>query len=112
MPDWKKVIKDIAVSVESAAREANARQQVRQRVASPSRRRSVQKSCLFWDCGVAIRSDHVMCYDHYAELQDGLVDECPDCNRAKYTEYEVCLDCYRKPRRPNLILLGIIPQAT
>lgn len=100
MPDWKKVIKDIAQSIEVSVGEANARQQVRKRGTAPYRRPSAKKTCLFWDCGVAIRSDHVMCYDHYAELQDGLVDECPGCNRAKYAEYEVCLDCYRKPHRP------------
>ena len=98
MPDWKKVIRDIAVSVEEASREANARQQVRRRPAASYRRASGTKTCLFWECNVSILADHVMCPEHYANLQEGPVNECPGCHRAKSAEYDVCLDCYRKPR--------------
>ena len=53
--------------------------------------------CLFWDCDVTVKSEHILCYDHYLELRDGLVDECLGCGLAKYAQYEVCLDCYNKP---------------
>ena len=55
------------------------------------------KRCLFWDCDEVIRSDHIFCYDHYQDLQEGLIDECPGCGRAKDKQYEVCLECYKKP---------------
>ena len=40
-----------------------------------------------------------MCYDHWMDFQDGLVDECPGCGRAKDAQYGQCLDCYRSPPR-------------
>ena len=54
-----------------------------------------QYTCLFWDCDIPIRADHFFCYNHYLDLQDGLINKCPDCGRAKSTEYEVCFDCSR-----------------
>ena len=54
-------------------------------------------TCAFWDCEETIRSDHVMCREHYQDLQDGLIDECPGCGRGKAAQYEVCYDCYHTP---------------
>ena len=49
---------------------------------------------MFWSCQQSIRGDHFLCYDHYLEFQDGLIDECPGCGLAKGKQYDVCLDCY------------------
>lgn len=98
MPDWKRVMKDIVRSVDEAAREANTKQRTARRNDFAARRNSGQKRCLFWNCSVPIRADHIFCYDHYEDLQDGLIDECPDCNRAKDVEYNVCRDCYNSSR--------------
>lgn len=53
--------------------------------------------CQFWDCDEIIRSDHFLCYDHWIEYQDDDIDECPQCDSYKSAEYDVCLNCYRKP---------------
>ena len=99
MPDWKKVAKTLLESLEAAAREANARPQLRQRRGLASAGPSKKKACLFWDCDVSIRDDHIFCYEHYQDFQDGLIDECPGCGLGKYEQYEECLDCYRNPQR-------------
>ncbi len=97
MPDWKKVIKEIATAVEEASREAKAKPQTKRKVTT--RRTQEPNRCLFWDCDTPIRADHILCYDHFGDLQDGLIDECPGCGLAKDVQYEVCLDCYRAGER-------------
>ena len=69
---------------------------------SPSSR-SGANSCLYWDCDIPIRPDHVLCYEHYQDYQEGLIDECPDCGRAKDVRYGECLKCYRgqSPSKPG-----------
>ena len=67
---------------------------------------AMNKQCAFWDCIESIQAGHVFCYDHYQDLLDGLIDECPDCHRAKHNQYDVCLDCYNnrssgRSRRPE-----------
>lgn len=103
MADWKKVLTEIVTSVEAASRQANARQSVNQRRVRALQTVRRTNVCLFWDCTVPIRRDHIFCYEHYEDLQEGLIDECPSCGLAKDVQYEVCLDCYRaernKPRR-------------
>ncbi len=44
-----------------------------------------------------------MCYEHYQDHQEGLIDECPDCGRAKDVRYPECLECYRgqSPGKPG-----------
>ena len=110
MPNWKKVVREIARSVDKAAHEVEARRQARQadRVAPrparpplrvvPRRATTPQKTCLFWSCNIPIREDHIVCREHYADLADGLLDECPGCNQAKYAEYDLCLRCVGKPQ--------------
>lgn len=51
--------------------------------------------CAYWDCRRPIHPDHFLCMEHYHDLQDGLIDECPRCGRFKDAEYELCLDCRR-----------------
>ena len=99
MPDWKKVAKTMLVSLEAAAREANARQELRQRRGVTTKGPSKSKICLFWNCDVAIRADHILCYNHYGEFEDGLIDECPGCGLAKYEQYPECLKCYNTSAR-------------
>jgi len=41
----------------------------------------------------------MFCYDHYQKLLEGLINECPDCKRAKDVQYDVCRDCYNSPPR-------------
>ena len=102
MPNWKAAMTHIVKAVEEAAREANARQQTGRGRQFTAKRATGQKRCLFWSCNTPIRQDYIVCYDHYEDMVDGLIDECPSCNRAKYTEYDVCLDCFNHaPKRPT-----------
>lgn len=102
VPNWKRVAKDIVRSVDHAARESRevARRQSARggRSTSSSSQYDTNNICRFWDCDNKIRTDHVLCYEHYGDLQDGRIDDCPDCKRAKHVDYDVCLDCYRKTR--------------
>jgi predicted GIY-YIG superfamily endonuclease len=96
MPDWKRVIGDIARNVEKSAKETRGRQLAQQRQGHYGNRGRPENTCLFWDCSKPIRDDHVFCYDHYNDLLNGSIDECPGCNRGKYIDYDLCLDCHRK----------------
>ena len=96
MPNWKNVIKNIAESVEEAARETQVRERARN--ATPASKRT----CAFWDCDNSIRADDILCLQHFHEYQDGDIDKCPDCGRGKYARYDVCLDCYgKRPAKPT-----------
>ena len=97
MPDWKRVLATIAKSLDEAAQEAQRRRAEGRPVGHATYRRNI---CLFWDCDTPIRADHVFCYPHFQEFQDGDVDECPGCGQGKYIQYEVCLECFnRSPQR-------------
>lgn len=102
MPNWKKIIKEVAQTAAEASREANARQQTSRSRTIVTKGTTGQKQCPFWDCDKLIKSDHILCYDHYTEKLDGLVDTCPDCNRAKYAEYDFCLDCFNKEPKKRI----------
>lgn len=53
----------------------------------------IAKRCAFWDCAEPITSNHLLCYDHFLDREDGLINECPRCNRFKDSRFELCLDC-------------------
>ena len=61
-----------------------------------SRRNTKVRACRFWNCQKRVRSGHTYCYDHYQAFQNGEVDECPVCGRAKSSIYSTCLDCRPK----------------
>ncbi len=61
-----------------------------------SRRNTKVRACKFWNCQKRVRIGHTYCYDHYQAFQNGELDECPVCGRAKSSIYSTCLDC-----RPN-----------
>ena len=101
MPDWGKVLSEIAKAVSDARTQARAQ-------AATSRRTRVTRfvdkpnQCLFWNCDRAIKADHIFCYPHFQDFQDGEINECPGCGQAKDAEYDVCLDCYRDPVRQKV----------
>jgi hypothetical protein len=88
--DWNSILGEIKNALVVAAKEANARQ-TRER---PSVRRSQPNHCLFWAYNATIRPNQTLCNSRFEELRDSLIDECPGCKKAKYREYEICLDCY------------------
>ena len=53
--------------------------------------------CLFWNCTRTIRKDHILCSDHYQDLQYDLIDECKGCGLLKEKRYSWCLTCANKP---------------
>ena len=60
----------------------------------------IAKRCAFWDCAEPIRSHYLLCYDHFLDREEGLINECPRCKRFKDSRYELCLDCEQsKPLR-------------
>ena len=71
MPDWRKIAKTVAETLEEAAVDA-------QRQRRPPSQPNV---CLYWDCEVPIRSDHSFCLEHYKDSKDGLINKCPSCGR-------------------------------
>ena len=102
MPDWKKILQEIAVSAAQAADESSARngRSTSKRGSKPTRTYKAN-TCLFWDCKKRIRDNHVFCYEHFQGLQAGKVDECPGCGFAKDAQYETCLDCRNNGRRSS-----------
>ena len=64
-----------------------------------SRRNTKVKYCRFWNCRKRVKSRHVYCYEHYEAFQDGEVDDCPGCGRAKSSRYSTCIDC--RPTEPE-----------
>jgi len=40
-----------------------------------------------------IRPDHFLCYDHYADWEEDLIDECPNCSKFKNARYDLCRPC-------------------
>ena len=50
-------------------------------------------TCRFWSCHERIRREHHYCLYHYRPYQQGGVDDCPSCGRAKNIKYKMCLDC-------------------
>ena len=100
MPDWKKILQEIAVSAAQAADESSARNgRSTSKRGSKSTRTYKANTCLFWDCKKRLRDNHVFCYEHFQGLQAGKVDECPGCGFAKDAQYETCLDCRNNGRR-------------
>ena len=99
--DWGKILKGIRDSLVAASREVDARRRAGQHREGLSERLYEPNCCLFWDCGIPIRSEHVFCYKHFQNFQEGLIDECPGCGQAKDTQYQVCLECHRNaPPQP------------
>ena len=105
MPNWKRIAKDVSGAIDSVARETSTSRKVGNVRRSPLslKRAGQQKQCLFWNCANNIPSDHFMCRTHFTALQEGKIDECPGCNRAKDKQYDTCLDCYnnRSTRQGN-----------
>ena len=86
MPDWKRAMaRTLVKSLRVAAREME--------------RVTVTKRCPFWDCKDRIGANRRFCDRHRTESEQGLIDKCPGCGRAKYKQYGKCIDCSRKPRR-------------
>ena len=59
------------------------------------------RTCYFWDCEDPIPGNHFLCYEHYDEYLDDLLDKCPACGLWKYAEYDLCKDCERELRQPK-----------
>lgn len=61
--------------------------------------------CAYWDCGRPIEAGHFLCREHFEDMRDGFIDQCPICNRFKDAQYNLCLDCYHGrsvfPRQPQ-----------
>jgi len=89
------------VAREAKAREAKARQAANREARPKTVDSNSENICNFWNCNVPIREDHVMCLDHYKDLQDGLINECPGCKRAKDAQYDLCLECNKKSQVPS-----------
>ena len=96
MPNWKRIAKDVSGAIDGMARESPSMKKKgsRRTNLSVQKRSGDRKQCIFWNCNTVVPSGHNTCRTHYAALQEGKIDECPGCNRAKDKQYEVCLDCY------------------
>lgn len=61
-------------------------------------RKFVAKTCNFWNCEVRVKASHDYCPEHYRGLQDGKIDVCKGCGRAKDAKYPACMDCRNSPK--------------
>lgn len=103
MPNWKKIANNMAIIIEGIAQESSSRQRTgSRRSALAQKRAGRQKQCLFWDCSTPIPPNYFLCRDHFKGFQENSVDECPACNRAKDSQYDMCLDCYNsRPKQQS-----------
>jgi len=49
--------------------------------------------CKFWDCSQSITSLHTYCIDHFDLEKSGHVDECPTCDKSKFSKSRICGSC-------------------
>ena len=49
--------------------------------------------CKFWDCSQAITSLHTYCIDHFDLEKSGHVDQCPTCEKSKFSKSRICGAC-------------------
>lgn len=50
-------------------------------------------TCRYWECNRHIEHGHFLCAEHYQNRKDGLIDQCPKCQRFKEAKYPLCLNC-------------------
>lgn len=53
-------------------------------------------TCRYWECNRHIEHGHFLCAEHYQNRKDGLIDQCPKCQRFKDAESPLCLGCRDK----------------
>lgn len=95
MPNWKKIANDMATIIEGVVQESASRQRTgSSRSQLAQKRTGRRKFCLFWNCSTPIPHNYFLCGIHYKGFQENKVDECPGCNRAKDSQYDLCRDCY------------------
>lgn len=49
--------------------------------------------CQYWSCEQVIKEKYVLCYDHYGDFSEGLLNKCPNCGKFKKVLYDLCLSC-------------------
>lgn len=49
--------------------------------------------CCFWNCDTNIANNHFLCSKHHGEYKRGKINKCPNCDKYKYQEYNLCLRC-------------------
>ena len=52
--------------------------------------------CQEQSCNEKIREGHYLCFKHWRENQEGVIDECFDCGAYKNVSQKTCLSCRRK----------------
>ena len=52
--------------------------------------------CKEQSCNEKIPGSHYLCYKHWQESQESVINECPDCGRYKNAQYDLCHSCGRK----------------
>lgn len=62
------------------------------------------KHCAYAGCKQSVPSKHYLCTEHYEDLQNDLIDQCPKCGRFKIIDFKYCSDCRfgRVVKTPNL----------
>lgn len=47
-------------------------------------------------CNANVRRSRYLCREHWDEFQEGIIDECPQCEVYKDAEYPLCIECNKK----------------
>ena len=62
---------------------------------------SKTKVCNYWDCRNISVSGKFLCEFHMQGYVFGLIEDCPDCSRAKNVKYQLCAICNKKECSAN-----------
>lgn len=52
--------------------------------------------CAFVGCKTRVPPNYFLCSQHHKDLQDDLINQCPECGRFKDAQYNLCSACYYK----------------
>ncbi len=56
--------------------------------------RKSEKVCGYWRCNKRIPDNSFLCAEHYEDWDEGLINQCPVCNRFKDVMHYLCPDCF------------------
>jgi len=52
--------------------------------------------CSYVGCKTHIAPGYFLCFEHFEDWQDELINQCPKCGRFKDAQYDLCSTCYFK----------------
>jgi len=78
------------------------RKVINRQATSTNKRRTGIRKCQYWNCSNTVRANHFLCYEHYQDLEDYLINKCPECGRYKDVQYDTCKDCFSTLKKKGI----------